>query len=430
MISRIVTGLAWVGLAGLAGLAGPAFADPLTVNPLFADHMVVQRNRPLSITGQGPAGETVTVRFAGVSARAAVDEEGRWQATLPPLSDAQGVIEVTDSAGGELRLTDVVTGDVFLCSGQSNMDLAVSDTSYPRRTADEADGLAVRILKIRRTTSPRPESRVTPEIAWSPVGPTSLPGFSAACWHMARTMVAADVGAPIGLIQASWGGASIEDWLSPDVLGALPAYAEAERLLTDYAVDAASATAERIQATEAWSRSVDPESAAYSDADVDDPAWSEMNLPGSWERSGAPGLVAFDGVMWFRRNLELTADQAARPAVLGLGRIDERDQVWVNGQVVGATLVASGARTYAIPAGLLAAGDNAVVVRVIDERGSGGFLGRRGDLRLELEGAPAIDLAGPWRYRPGPARRGGTGPWSRRLCPGPPLAGSAPCGTA
>lgn len=397
----------WTGSAffGLASLAGAALADPLSVNPLFADHMVLQRNRPVSVTGKAPPGATVTIRFAGVSAQAAVDQAGRWRATLPPLSDAQGVIEIEDSTGGSLNLTDVVTGDVFLCSGQSNMDLAVSDTSYPRRTADEAEGLAVRILKIRRTSSPRPEPWAAPEIAWGGVGPTTLPGFSAACWHMGRTMSAADVGVPIGLVQASWGGASIEDWLSPGALGALPAYADAERLLNDYADDPASARTERIVATEAWARSADPGSDAFAEAAFDDSGWPEIGVPGSWERSGVQELTGFDGVMWFRRDLSLTADQAGRSALLRLGRIDERDQVWVNGQIVGATMVASEARGYAIPAGLLRPGHNAVAVRVVDERGSGGFLGRPGDLSLELEGAAAIEMAGAWRYRSGVARR-------------------------
>src|SRR6478672_7937529 len=390
---------------GLAILPIPALADPLSVNPLFSDHMVVQRDRPIAINGHGPVGATVTVRFAGTSARTVVDAAGRWQATLPPFAVAQGDMEITDSTGGLVPLTDVVTGDVFLCSGQSNMDLAVSDTSYPRRTADEAEGYPVRILKIRRTSSARPEPWATPEIAWAPVGPSSLAGFSAACWHMARTMADAEVGAPIGLIQASWGGASIEDWLSPEALGAVPAYAEAERLLTDYAEDPGAANAERIRATEDWARSADPDSVRYSDVDFDDADWQEMRIPGSWERSGVQALAGFDGVMWFRQRLGLTADQAGMPAVLRLGRIDERDQVWVNGQAVGATMVGSQARAYRLPAGLLKPGDNAVVVRVIDERGSGGLLGRPTDLRLDLDGAPAIDLAGTWRYRTGAARR-------------------------
>ena len=390
---------------GLAIFGGEAWADGLSVNPSFADHMVIQRDQPVTIGGQGPVGASVTVRFAGVLARGDVNAAGRWRVVLPAMSLVHGDIEIADSTGGSLRLTDVVTGDVFLCSGQSNMDLAVSDTSYPRRTADEAEGSPVRIVKYRRTGSPRPEILAAPEIAWAPVGPASLPGFSAACWHMARTMAAADVGAPIGLIQASWGGASIEDWLSPEALGALPDYADAERLLSNYSENPASATAERIWATEDWARSADPDSGAYPDAGFDDSDWPAMTLPGSWERSGVQALLGFDGVMWFRRQLSLTPDQARTSAVLRLGRIDERDQVWVNGQVVGATMVASGNRAYALPAGLLVPGDNTVVVRVIDERGSGGLLGRPADLRLDLEGAPALDMAGPWRYRAGAARR-------------------------
>jgi sialate O-acetylesterase len=108
--------------------------------------------------------------------------------------------------------------------------------------------------------------------------------------------------------------------------------------------------------------------------------------------------------MWFRRGLDLSADQAGRPAVLNLGRIDERDQVWVNGRTVGAGLTAAETRRYAIPAGLLKPGPNHVVIRVIDERGGGGLTARAPDLRLDLAGSDSLSLAGDWRYRAGPAR--------------------------
>jgi sialate O-acetylesterase len=404
---------------GLATVASHALAAPLAVNPLFGDHMVLQRGRPIEIRGEGVAGSTVTVRFAGATAQATVGDDGRWAATLPPISEGAGDLEISDSAGGALRLGDVATGDVFLCSGQSNMDLPVSDTAYPRRTADEGDGMAVRLLKIRRTSSPRAGQPLIAEIAWAAAGPSSLPGFSAACWHMARKLADADVGATIGLVQASWGGASIEDWLAPDALKTIPAYQADEQRLDRYAGDAAAATAEVVAATDAWAVSADPEAAGdgFSTATFDASGWPEITLPGSWERSGIEGLASFDGLMWFRRDLVLTEEQAARPAVLNLGRIDERDQVWINGEVVGATLVAGEARRYPVRAGLLRAGRNTIAIRVLDERGAGGLMGRRADLRLELEDSTAVNLAGSWRYHAGPARRAWTSappfvPWT------------------
>ncbi|PZR32845.1 sialate O-acetylesterase [Caulobacter segnis] len=387
------------GVAMLLACAGVAAAEPLKLPALFTDHMVLQRNRPIAISGLGPPGATISVRYGGHAVDASAQPDGRWVATLPAIASFQGDLEVVDSTGGSLRRTDVVTGDVFLCSGQSNMDLAVSDTSYPRRTAEEGEGEPVRILKIRRTSLATPARDLTADIGWAPAGPDSLPGFSAACWHMARNLVAAGVDAPIGLIQASWGGASIEDWIPPAALENLADYGDKTRLLAAYGQDPAAATAQVAAATDAWASTIDRSASASSRPDHDDSNWPTITLPGAWERSGVASLRSYDGIVWFRRTLTLTSDQAGRSAILKLGQIDERDQVWVNGRVVGATVLAGEPRAYVLPPGALVSGRNVIAVRVVDERGSGGFLGRRGDLALALADAPSVDLSGEWRFR-------------------------------
>jgi sialate O-acetylesterase len=384
--------------------AESAAAEPLTLHPLFADHMVLQRGQPITVHGTGPIAATVTVRFREHVARAVVEPDGRWAAVLPPVQTSAGELTVSDSTGGALRRTDVVAGDVFLCSGQSNMDLPVSDASYPRRTAEEGEGMPVRIMKVRRTSHASPASTFEPDIAWAPAGPESLPGFSAACWHMARNLVAAGVDAPIGLVQASWGGASMQDWMPAEALAGLPAYADQIRLLAHYARDPAAAAASLTQATDVWATSVDMDSTSAARPEHDDSDWATIRVPGGWERSGISSLAGFDGVMWFRRTVMLSPEQAAQSAILRLGRIDERDHVWVNGRMVGATVAASESRAYALPPGTLVAGRNVIAVRAIDERGGGGFVGRNADVSIDLAQSPAISLAGDWLYRTGAAR--------------------------
>lgn len=396
-----------VMLFGLATLTSPAEAASLAIDPQFSNHMVLQRGRPVVLRGDGLAGTTVTAAFGAARVQTTVDAAGRWQVVLPPTASGGDRLDVSDSTGAALSLTDVVPGDVFLCSGQSNMDLPVSDTAYPRRTAEEAEGAPIRLLKIRRTSSAGAVQKIVPDTPWALAGPASLPTFSAACWHMARRLSAAAPEVPIGLIQASWGGASIEDWIDPAVLGALPEHRASADLLRRFAADPAAATAEVAAATEAWAAAAEPDGRdrAYTSEAFDDSAWGDIALPGAWERSGIPALAAFDGLMWFRRSFDLSADQAGRRAVLNLGRIDERDQVWVNGRSVGAGLTATETRRYALPAGLLRPGRNLVVIRVIDERGGGGLSGRTPDLRLDLAGTDAVSLAGDWRYQTGAARR-------------------------
>lgn len=415
MIRKTARRAAVIG-AGLMALTSAASAQTpqpsqtpqtaLRIDPLFGDHMVLQRGKPVSLRGDAPAGATITVRFGAASATAKADSGGQWRATLPPVADGtNGTVEVSASDGSRLALKDVVAGDVFLCSGQSNMDLSVGDTSYPKRTAEEGLGKPIRLFKVKRTASPRAERFVTPEQGWALAGPEALPGFSAACWHMARTMAAANTGAPIGLVQASWGGTSIEDWMAPAVLGQRADYAADIKRLNAFAADPKAATAELIAATDVWAKTADAAASDWHTPAFDDSQWPQMPLPGTWERSGIAALRAFDGLMWYRHSVELTAEQAGKPAILRLGRIDERDQVWVNGQVVGATLLGSDPRAYTLPAGLLKAGRNLIAIRVLDERGAGGLMGKMGELRLELSGAQALDLSGPWRYKTGSERR-------------------------
>lgn len=396
-------GLFVVGLC--AGFAAQA-DTPFTIDPLFGDHMVVQRGKPVTVHGEGRAGVTVTVRFAGASAKGQIGADSKWTVILPPVPDgAKGSIDISVSGGDTRQFKDVVAGDVFLCSGQSNMDLSVSDTAYPKRTAEEGEGKPIRLFKVARTASAQPQTWVTPEIGWALAGAKSLPSFSAACWHMAKELAAANPGAPIGLIQASWGGTSIEDWLSGDALRTLPRHREDVDRLSQYAAHPQEATQERIAATEGWAQTADPQAAGYHTTAFNDTVWPEISLPGVWERSGISSLRSFDGLMWFRRSLELNAAQTAGPATLRLGRIDERDQVWVNGQVVGATLLGSETRSYVIPKGVLKAGRNIIAIRVLDERGAGGLMGKASDVRLDLAAGASVDLSGAWRYQTGSARR-------------------------
>ncbi|MFN4096369.1 MAG: sialate O-acetylesterase [Sphingomonas sp.] len=389
--------------------ATPALAGPLTVAPHLASHMVLQHGKPAQFRGGGAqAGEEVAITFGASTARARADAQGNWQVTLPALPRGQsGAVKIQSAGGGSLQLDDVVTGDVWLCSGQSNMDLPVSGSANPERTARESAGLPIRLLKLKRTAAAKPARDIVPELSWSRAAPDNLGGFSAACWHMAREILKHDPKTPLGLIHAAWGGSTIEDWMSPAALRGSGTSPEQLAWLDRYAADPAAALAAAVEATDRWAARVDPGSAgaAWAAPGFDDSGWDRIAVPGQWERSGIDGLGGYDGIMWFRTSLSLSAAElsGAEGAVLQLGRIDERDRVWINGVPVGAQLVAAEQRSYRVPAGLLRAGQNSIVVRVIDEMGGGGFGGPAGALALVLPGGARKSLAGEWRYRRGTA---------------------------
>lgn len=410
----------YAGLA-LALAPLPALAGPLTVAPHLGSHMVLQHGRPAQLRGSGAEpGKRVTVTFGSVAAETLADARGDWRVSLPPLAKGQRGAILIRAAGGEtLQLDDVVTGDVWLCSGQSNMDLPVSASANPDRTARESAGLPVRLLKLKRAASPTPARDSVAELAWSRAAPDNLGGFSAACWHMAREILKHERDTPLGLIHAAWGGSTIEDWMPPAALRAAGAAPEQITLLERYAADPTSALSGAVEATDRWAARVDPGSiaAAWAKPGLDDSGWDRITVPGQWERSGIDGLGGYDGIMWFRTVLTLTAAELGdeKNIVLNLGRIDERDQVWINGVPVGAQVVAGETRSYRIPAGVLRAGGNDMAVRVIDEMGGGGFAGPASALSLVLPGGARKPLAGVWRYRRGSADTD----WTEALSPIP-----------
>ncbi|WP_423603693.1 sialate O-acetylesterase [Sphingomonas sp. MS122] len=389
-----------LAILALGVAAIPVAAQTLTVAPHLASHMVIQHGAPAQLRGTAKPGEQVSVTFGSISASGRADAEGRWQVTLPSLPPGQaGAVVIRAASGETMKLDDVVAGDVWLCSGQSNMDLPVSGSANPERTIRESAGSTIRILKIRRIASVTPQRDVVPEIPWSRAAPENLGGFSAACWHMARRIVAGGVNVPVGLIQASWGGSTIEDWMPPAALRAAGTPAAQLDWLSRYAVDREATLVAAATETDRWAEAVDPATSSWSAAAFDDSGWQTMAVPGQWERSGIDGLGGFDGIMWFRTAVTLTIEQIQQGATLHLGRIDERDRVWVNGTAVGGSVSGSELRAYRLPPGVLKAGANVIAVRVIDEMGGGGFSGPANLVKLAFEDGQDVPLAGSWRYR-------------------------------
>lgn len=388
----------------LSASAGATEAARLQLDSVFADHMVLQQGKVIPVRGKAAPGAEVSVTFNGAAATARADKQGRWVARLPSQKGgATGTLTAT-SGGEKVQVQDVAVGEVWLCSGQSNMDLTIKQSANPERTAREGAGQPIRLLKVKRTASVSPAERLATDIPWSRASEAAVADFSAACWHMALSLRARGITAPIGLIHAAWGGSTIEDWMSPDALRAAGVEEQQLQSLRSYAANPDATVASFTEQTDKWAVANDPGSSpsqAWFAESVDESGWADFNLPGQWERSGIKALSSFDGVMWFRRRFDLTPAQASGEATLNLGRIDERDRVWINGKPVGATISAQADRRYRIPAGVLKAGANSIAVRVIDEIGAGGISGSAAALRIETADGGAVPLSGTWRYRVG-----------------------------
>jgi sialate O-acetylesterase len=384
----------------LAAAASAVAEDRPLLHPLFAEHMVLQRDMKDPVWGWAAPGTTVTVDIGDTHAESTADANGRWQALIGPLA-AGGPFELTVAAGGaSATVKDVLVGDVWLCSGQSNMEMGIGIAKDAKAEIARADFPRIRLFTVPKRITLDPAPRFAAPASWDPCSPASVAkggwgGFSAAGYYFGRHLHQ-KLGVPIGLIHSSWGGTPAEAWMSEQALGSLPAHlAQAEQLA---ALRASIADQSLEQVVRDWWKDRDPgTAAAWESPAVDDTAWKEMQLPSAWEKQGLPG---WDGVVWFRRRVTVPPGWAGKVLQLELGPIDDSDTTWFDGERVGGKPDHASLRIYPIPSQLTTTGEHVIAVRVLDYGGPGGIYGKPEQMKLDIPGnaAAVIPLAGAWRY--------------------------------
>ena len=370
-------------------------AEPLRLAKIFSDGLVVQRDAPIPVWGWAAPRSRVTVRFRGGTARGTADSAGRWMATLP-ASSAGGPFALTVEAGAERAVVhDVLVGDVWVASGQSNMEFSVSVASNAAQAIASAHDSALRELKVPNSWAEQPASDIVGG-SWAPADSQHVGAFSAVAYFFARALRAAEH-VPIGIVNVSWGGSAIETWLSADAQklgpeGGARALA-AERAHGDSVTRALRARFGSLEHDPGLLNGV----AVWASPTLADTGWTAIHVPDLWE---AQGYAALDGIAWYRTTVTLTADEAASSATLSLGTIDDDDVTWVNGVEVGRTSGWNVPRHYPVPASALHAGANVIAVRVADTGGGGGIYGADDSLHLDA-GRVSHALAGEWKFRIG-----------------------------
>ncbi|MBA3698514.1 MAG: beta galactosidase jelly roll domain-containing protein [Planctomycetes bacterium] len=361
------------------------------VHQLFNDHMVFPRDLEAPVWGWCEPGKEVTVAMAGKSAKATAGADGRWQVKLGPFA-AGGPHELVISGPKEQKIGDVLVGDVWICSGQSNMEWGVHSSNNSHEEIAKANHPKIRLFYVPKRISTEPQSLVSAD--WKVCSPESVPGFSAVGYFFGR-LLHEQTGIPIGLINSNWGGTVAEAWTSA---GALKTMDDFKGAVEDFERTAKNGQDDFEQIMAEWWKKNDPGSLAglgFADPNVEVNDWKSMNLPGHWEGQGLPN---FDGIVWFRRDFELPENWTGKDVKLHLGAIDDRDTTWVNGSKVGEMNDWNHDRVYKVPKKLLKTGRNTIAVRVLDTGGGGGFHGRPEQLQLERAGGDPIALAGEWRW--------------------------------
>jgi sialate O-acetylesterase len=372
------------------------------LHQLFTDHLVLQRGVRFPVWGWTTPGARVGVRMNGREASAIADSRGRWTARLGPF-EAGGPYTLEVSGPRSVTLKDVLVGDVWLASGQSNMEMGLTQVGDAEAEVARADHPLIRLFAVPKVASVRP--RETVDARWQVCDPQTVAaggwgGFSAVAYFFGRRLQK-ELNVPIGLIHTSWGGTAAEGWVSPEALASMPEFAHAVGDLEKVWADSKRTPADFDRVMEGWWAENDPGSAArpsWADPAFDASGWKKMRLPQFWEDAGLPG---FDGVVWFRRTFELPAGWAGRDLMLHLARIDDRDTTFVNGVRVGALSQWDAPREYRVAAGLLRPGVNTIAVRVLDTGVGGGIHGEPGLMRIEPEWADSVSVAldGEWSYR-------------------------------
>lgn len=378
----------------------------------FTDHMVLQRDMKVPVWGWAAPGDKVTVTLGDKKTTAKADRDGKWLARLAPMP-AGGPYTLTVAGKNTITLNDVLMGDVWLASGQSNMwwpvrngDFGVKDREAEIKAAQYPE---IRFFTVPPVTSFTPKDQVE-SAGWMACSPETVPTFSAVAYFFARNMHQS-LKVPIGVIHSSWGGTICEAWTSEGALRQLPDFSEKLDQMKAEAPNMAKADADYKQALAAWNADLASFDKGYQDGnpiwaapEVDLREWREAQLPGVWERAGYPDM---DGFMWYRREVEVPADWAGKDLTLSLGPINDMDRTWFNGVLVGkneAPQSANKFRNYSVPGSAVTAGRNIIAVRVYDMGNVGGICGIQDDLYLTLAGAPQsakISLAGTWHNRPG-----------------------------
>ncbi|WP_313223715.1 sialate O-acetylesterase [Pseudoxanthomonas mexicana] len=387
-------------LCACVAQAHEAQREPL-LHPLFQDHAVLQRDVPIRLWGDARPGSLVSVTFANKTTDTRAGKDGQWEIVLP-ARPAGGPHTLAVKAGQDTHVVrDVRMGDVWLCAGQSNMELPVWRALDASNEIASAADPAIRLFVVPQASAVTPQPRFAGAVRWHVASPESVRDFSAACLYFAREL-RKTVDVPMGLIQAAWGGSRIEAWTSAAALRSGGGLDEALDVLSLHATDTAASVARWGRHWEQWwtrRSGATPDDRPWR-ADAPGAGWrAAPPVLGAWERWGVPDLADYNGMMWYRTEVTLTAAQAARAATLELGAADEMDMTWVNGAVVGSGYGAGEGRRYVLPAGLLKAGVNTVVVNVLDTYRDGGLAGPAEAQALRFDDGTRVVLDAAWQYR-------------------------------
>ena len=363
---------------------------------IISDNMVLQQNKPIKVWGWADKGEKVTVVFKGQSKSAKADKAGKWIVVLAP-EPAGGPFQLIIKGKNSITLSDVLIGEVWVCSGQSNMEWTVRNTKNAEEEIRKGNYPQIRQFLVQKSVSTKLEEDVKGG-DWKACSSESVADFTAVGYFFARDLFN-ELKVPIGLINTSWGGTHSETWTSKEAFEQSEEFKSMIATMPAIDLEALSKQKREDQMKKMKDMNINLSSVdatSWKTASFDDTQWHSLNAPGLWEEQGFDEV---DGVIWYRKTISISSSDAGKEAVLELAMIDDSDETFINGIKVGQTINRyNEKRKYNVPAGVLVEGRNLIAVKVEDTGGGGGIYGEKSDLKLTTNSHDIIPLDGKWQF--------------------------------
>jgi sialate O-acetylesterase len=362
---------------------------------IFSDGMVLQRDKQIPIWGFADPNESVEIHFNKQIKKTQADKNGKWTVNLN-AEKAGGPFELIIIGKNKITIKNVLVGEVWICSGQSNMEFQVYKTINAEKEIADSNYPMIRHFGVAQDLSGTPKEDLK-QGKWEAANKETVGNFTAVGYYFARKLYA-ELKIPIGIINTSWGGTNVETWTSREAFQNSP---EFKAMIADVpVVDIDSvfeiykkSVLDNLKKVQGFDVSMENEN-QFKELNFQDKNWPEIKVPSLWENQQIGNI---DGIVWMRKTIVLTAEQAKKEAVLHLAKVDDEDKTYVNGVEVGTNNLWDKLRVYKIPANVLKEGSNVIAVRITDYSGGGGIYGDPADLKIDFKDTN-LPLDGLWKF--------------------------------
>lgn len=396
-------------LIGLLCMFSLTIKSEITLPAYFTDNMVLQQKSTVVFQGKATIGKTIilTTSWDQETHTAQTTENGTWQLPIH-TPEAGGPYNISISDGKKKQLKNVMIGEVWFCSGQSNMEMPIAGWGKVLNYEQEivsSNHPAIRLFKVKKNTSLSPLDDIESlHGGWQVCSPTTVSDFSALAYFYARNLWE-KLNIPIGVIDCTWGGTPAEAWTSREMLMQLPDFQPEMKKLAENKFNPIRMQELYTHERQTWIAEISEKDqglsynkAIWAEPELhDSKGWQSMSLPCLWEQSGLDG---FDGIVWFRRTIHIPNSWVGKTLTLQLGMIDDEDITYCNGEIVAHGSGFMTKRQYTIPAEKVKSTEITLAVRVFDFGGEGGIHGEPTDLYIACNNE-RISIAGEWKYKPG-----------------------------